>query len=71
MTFRPKNGDVDLERRVRHDLAFLFEEHSATINLSSRPERNGVEGPCVFKRPVLCTQDFLGHHTRYFSALFV
>src|SRR5213078_3812398 len=29
-----------------------------TINLSSRPERSGVEGPCVFKQPVLFTPDF-------------
>ncbi len=29
-----------------------------TINLSSRPERSGVEGPCVFNCPVLLTLDF-------------
>ena len=35
MTFLPKSGDVDLERRVRHDLAFLFEEHGATVSANS------------------------------------
>jgi hypothetical protein len=32
MPFLPKSRDVDLERRVRHDLAFLFEEHGATVS---------------------------------------
>ena len=35
MTLLPKNGDVDLERRVRRDLAFLFEEHGATITANT------------------------------------
>ena len=35
MTFLPKSGDVDLERRVRHDLAFLFEEHGATVSANT------------------------------------
>ena len=35
MTFLPKSGDVDLERRVRHDLAFIFEEHGATVSVNT------------------------------------
>jgi hypothetical protein len=35
MTFLPKSGDVDLERRVRRDLAFLFEEHGATVSANT------------------------------------
>ncbi len=35
MTFLPKAGDVDLERRVRRDLAFLFEEHGATVSANT------------------------------------
>jgi len=35
MTLLPKNGDVDLERRVRRDPAFLFEEHGATITANT------------------------------------
>jgi hypothetical protein len=35
MTFLPNSGDVDLERRVRYDLAFLFEEHGATVSANT------------------------------------
>jgi hypothetical protein len=35
MTFVPKSGDADLERRVRRDLAFLLEEHGAAVSAST------------------------------------
>jgi hypothetical protein len=35
VTFLAKDGDVDLERRVRRDLAFLFEEHGAKLTANT------------------------------------
>src|SRR5271170_5771062 len=35
MTFLPKSGDADLERRVRRDLAFLFEEYGAAVSANT------------------------------------
>ena len=35
MTPLPKRRDVDLERRVRNDLAFLFKEHGATVSANT------------------------------------
>jgi hypothetical protein len=35
MTLLPKRGDVDLEGRVRNDMAFLFEEHGATVSANT------------------------------------
>src|ERR1700680_1856058 len=32
MTFLPKSGDVDLERRVRYDLAFLFRRARSNVS---------------------------------------
>jgi hypothetical protein len=34
-TSAPKSGDVDLERLVRRDLAFLFEENQATVSANT------------------------------------
>jgi hypothetical protein len=36
MTLMPKSGDVELEQRVRTDLAFLFEEHGAVVSANTR-----------------------------------
>lgn len=33
--FRPRPGDAELEQRVRRDLAFLFDEHGATVSDST------------------------------------
>jgi hypothetical protein len=35
MPLLPTNRDVDLELRVRHDLAFLFEERGATVSANT------------------------------------
>jgi hypothetical protein len=32
MASLPKPGDVDLEQRIRHDLAFLFDEYGAVVS---------------------------------------
>jgi hypothetical protein len=46
--------DINLSPDSRHKSVIPIRD----MNLSSRPERSGVEGPCVFKQPVLFTQDF-------------